>query len=496
MATIWKLLGLCALLAGQSMAADFEADIGSVALPDDSASARDKAVARLRSAPPRDVCRDTSVTGRVYGTSCASREFPAPPMLAAPKQRWSINPGWWAVWSPFLIDNKMLTGSCNNDDNKGLSALDMRTGKTLWRIGGICDEGNRRGSMGEADFYELDRNTVLFTLGRDDGKPVDYYVVDIKAGKILRNLKPVKRGPIMPLDGVFMVTTHSKKDDTTYLNGLNSEMDQIVWRHDLFRYKCDDLVPECVPVFSPGAGYDGIQFVSATAKDQPDPPARQLHAFDARSGKLLWKHNDQPIYHRRNSTDFRFNDVAPLVADGKVIVAVGRMLDRHYGDTEMVLRAFDPRTGAIIWSTASIPETREGRTVRKIKNRIAVGDTLVVELEDSGEKSLLGFRLADGRLMWRRPTHAQDVLTASAGGMFYLARNIRTDVAEIIKLQGIDGLTGTQLWSTDLPGHNVPFAGEWGIDELNSRLLQGPSWRIGPDGAIYGITMKGAYKLQ
>jgi hypothetical protein len=26
--------------------------------------------------------------------------------------------------------------------------------------------------------------------------------------------------------------------------------------------------------------------------------------------------------------------------------------------------------------------------------------------------------------------------------------------------------------------------------------LQGPSWRIGPDGAIYGITLKGVYKLQ
>ncbi len=62
----------------------------------------------------------------------------------------------------------------------------------------------------------------------------------------------------MQLDGVFMVTTHSKKDDTTYLIGLNREMDQIVWRHDLFRYRCDDLVPECVPVFSACAGYDGI----------------------------------------------------------------------------------------------------------------------------------------------------------------------------------------------------------------------------------------------
>ncbi len=80
--------------------------------------------------------------------------------------------------------------------------------------------------------------------------------------------------------------------------------------------------------------------------------------------------------------------------------------------------------------------------------------------------------------------------------MFYLVRNIRTVPAEIIKLQGIDGLTGTQLWSVDLPEHNVPFTGEWGIDANNSRLLQGPSWRIGPDGAIYRVKMKETFKLQ
>jgi hypothetical protein len=30
----------------------------------------------------------------------------------------------------------------------------------------------------------------------------------------------------------------------------------------------------------------------------------------------------------------------------------------------------------------------------------------------------------------------------------------------------------------------------------SSTGLQGPSWRIGPDGAIYGIPLEGAYKLQ
>lgn len=30
----------------------------------------------------------------------------------------TVEPGWWAVWSPFLA------GSCNNDDDAGLCAFD------------------------------------------------------------------------------------------------------------------------------------------------------------------------------------------------------------------------------------------------------------------------------------------------------------------------------------------------------------------------------------
>jgi outer membrane protein assembly factor BamB len=488
-----KMLGLCAMLACQGVAASFDFSAQSMAAPDDSATARNAAIARLRSAPAQNVCRDTSVASQTYGTTCASREFPAPPMLEAPKFRWTVNPGWWSVWSPFLIGNKVLTGSCNNEDNKGLSAFDMRTGKTLWRISGICNEGNRAGSMGQAAFYE---ETVLFILGRDDGKPTDFYVVDVKAGKILRNLKPVKRGGTKSLDGVFMVITQSEKDKTTYLNGLNAEMDRILWRHDLFRYKCYGLDRDCLPVFTPGAGHDGIQYFSITAKDQPDPPTRQLHAFDVQSGKLLWKNSDQPVANIWNSTDYRSDDGSPLVADGKVITKITRLTDRRLGSTDIALRAQDARTGAGVWTSAPIAEWADGRKVLKMGNRIASGDTLIVEIERDSSKDLLGYRLADGKLMWRRPAYLNTMLTASAGGMFLVAESTRTDTEQIIKLQGLDGQTGTLLWSTNLPGHNLPFTGEWGIDDMHSSLLQGPSWRIGPDGAIYGITLKGVYKLQ
>lgn len=56
---------------------------------------------------------------------------------------------------------------------------------------------------------------------------------------------------------------------------------------------------------------------------------------------------------------------------------------------------------------------------------------------------------------------------------------------------------GTLLWTTTLPGHNLDFDGGWGIEPDPRRGgSQGPAWRIGRDGAICGVTLTGAFKLQ
>lgn len=468
----------------------------AVAEPDDSDAGRQAAVARLKAAPPFEVCRDASTASRDYGTTCASREFPGAPLLDAPSFRWKVDMGWWSVWSPLLIDGKMLTGSCNNEDNKGLSALDLRTGKTAWRISQVCSEGNRAGSMGKARFYELGPQSVLFILGRDDGKPDDYYVVDVTAGRIVRTLTPERRGPWAWQDGVFSVITRSTPAQVTYLNGLDASLGQVLWRQDGFRFMCDKLDPHCEPVFSPGAGSDGILYFSATAKDQPDPPSRQVHAFEARSGRLLWRHTAQPEFSAIHKPGYRSDDGAPIVTGGKVIVRLGRYLDAARNDRAMSLRALDARTGTIAWTTEPMPMGFGFQTGLRLGNRIAAGSTLVVEFSGDSGKHLLGFRLTDGRPIWRRPASGTAILTASAGGVFYLAEKQRSGSEETLVLQGFDGQTGTRLWTTRLPGHNLPFTSEWDIDAAPSVLLQGPSWRIGRDGAIYGVSMTGAYKLQ
>lgn len=463
----------------------------SASIPNDSPAAREAAIARLRAATPAEVCADASTMSRTYGTTCASREFPAPPILEAPKFVWEVKPGWWGVWSPFLVGNLVLTGSCNNDGNEGLSALDMATGRIVWRISHICTVGHRRGSMGSVSFFELPSGEVLLIYPRSNGEPTDHYVIDVKAGRIVRSLTPLRRGPMSEAGGVFMVVTQSTPENSSYINAFGPSLDNLLWRNDGFRLAMtNDLDPRYKPTFSAPAASGGVLFRTARSKAQPDPPTRQLHAIDLQTGKTLWRHTNQPVTERSNTIAYRSDDELPMVAGGKVIIKVSGLL----GPTRLgldpngeSLRALDTRTGATLWTTAPI----QGQT---INNRVAAGPVLVVEVQNGNDKQLWGYRLADGRLAWRRPVPKDAKLLASSGGVFYVSERVE---AEDYRLQGLDGETGTLLWTTILPGHNLTFDSQWGIQDARGGTgIQGPAWRIGRDGAIYGVTLAGAYKLQ
>jgi len=485
---------------GKQQKGDGDASLHGAAVPDDSPSAREAAIARLRSAAPRTVCAgDAGAMGRTYGSTCESREFPAPPLLAAPQKAWETKPGWWGAWSPFLVGKLMLTGSCNNDANAGLSALDMQTGKTVWRIGEICAVGNRRGSTGNVAFHELPSGEVLMVYPRDDGGPTDYYVVDVKAGRIVRSLKPAANVTLRGHGGSFTGVNQSSADGVSNLIGFNAALDQVTWRNREFRLAMDKDDPHYLPTFSPSAVTDGVLYVTARSKDQRDPPTRQLHAIDLRSGQTLWRHTAQPDAERNGGGGkaWRSDDGNPMLAGGKVLVHVQGLLgaashgNRPDGDA---LRALDPRSGKEAWTTKAVAGAR-------IFNRVAAGDVLVAEVDRAGSRELWGFRLADGALAWRRPVNKDTKLLASSGGAFYVSERVQVAGREAsdydFRVQGLDGETGTLLWDTTLPGHNLDFDGGWGIvPDPRRDGVQGPAWRIGRDGAIYGVSLTGAFKLQ
>lgn len=461
-------------------------------LPDDSPGAREAAITRLRNALPCIVCDDLSKMSSPYGTSCNSRAFQAPPILVAPQKQWEINPGWWGVWPPFLVGNLILTGSCNNDGNEGLSAIDKNTGKTIWRIGSICGTGNRRGSMGYITFYELPSGEVLLIYPREDGLPTDYYVIDVKAGRIVRTLTPAKRGPTRGGGGVFTVVNQSTNEGNSYISALGADMSSILWQNKGFRLAMPDkLDPFYTPTFSASAIAGGILFQTARSKEQPEPPTRQLHAIDLKTGKTLWRHTDQPDMAKRGNTTYRSDDGIPMVADGKVIIRI--RAENGGVQYTSALRALDMHTGKILWTT----KTDKASLVSEIFNRVVACNVLVTEVKTGNTRSLVGFNLADGSIAWSRPVSQKAQLMASSGGVFYVGERILNNDNKWKEnsLQGFDGKTGTLLWTTSIPEYYLSLGAgnRWDIENVNAIT---PSWTIGNDGAIYGVTLKGVFKMK
>jgi outer membrane protein assembly factor BamB len=470
---------------------------GGAGSPDDSERARQEAIARLRAAGARNVCSDASLHTRTWGTACGSREFSAPPLLSAPSIRWEVEFGWWGTWSPWVGEGLLLTGSCNNDDNKGLSAIDIQSGKVRWRLPAVCDEGQLRGTMGSASFLEAGPGKVLFALDRGYGTGTDWRLIDLETGRILERPQPVKRGPTSEIGGAYAVTTASKENQRSYLNALSPSLDRIVWRNEGFRIPCDPLDSHCLPTFSISVAFDGTLFISGVSIDQPEPPTRELHAFDVATGALKWKHTAQPVREvdgqgRRHRSD----DGRPMVVDGKVIIRVE-------DENSYALRALDPASGRVLWTTDALArrvmEKRGLLGARTLSSWIGAGPVVVGLVVNTEKTELMGWRTSDGRLLWVREVPSVTSLTASAGGVFYtaLGRPERKEISpsgELV-IEGFEAATGTKLWSTGISSHNRPFEGEWSITQISYGAPGGPGWRIGPDGAIYGVTLKGAYRL-
>ncbi len=107
----------------------------------------------------------------------------------------------------------------------------------------------------------------------------------------------------------------------------------------------------------------------------------ELHAYDLRSGKELWKHDLRAQYHVPQ--DFFGHGSSPLILDGKVIVQVGgkkepldgsetmRARKRKLADPGVAMAAFDLKTGKVLWTVedawgasyaSPIPVTLHGQT--------------------------------------------------------------------------------------------------------------------------------------
>jgi hypothetical protein len=159
-------------------------------------------------------------------------------------------------------------------------------------------------------------------------------------------------------------------------------------------------------------------------------------------------------------------------------------------------RSIDVATDAL---ARRVMEKRGLLGARTLSSWIGAGPVVVGLVVNTEKTELMGWRTSDGRLLWVREVPSVTSLTASAGGVFYtaLARPERKEISpsDELVIEGFEAATGTKLWSTGISSHNRPFEGEWSITQISYGAPGGPGWRIGPDGAIYGVTLKGAYRL-
>ncbi len=142
----------------------------------------------------------------------------------------------------------------------------------------------------------------------------------------LSNDKAQEEQPIL-YDGVFYLSDH----DATM--AVDARTGQQLWKNQL-KY-ADDLAKEiCCGQISRGvAVYDGMVFRNSLDDN--------LYAYDAKSGKELWKQNVFDYKQGYAMTG------APTVADGVLITGIA---GAEYGARDFI-DGWDPKTGKHLWRT-------------------------------------------------------------------------------------------------------------------------------------------------
>ena len=116
----------------------------------------------------------------------------------------------------------------------------------------------------------------------------------------------------------------------------------------------------------------------------------KLQALEAASGKLAWQH-DLKAEYKLSADGANGCWTSPLLADNRLIVQVSAAPDKR-------VVAFDPATGAVVWSAAGV--SGGSRTSPALADLAGVRQVVVHDVVLSGQGGLYGLRLKDGALLW------------------------------------------------------------------------------------------------
>ena len=187
---------------------------------------------------------------------------------------------------------------------------------------------------------------------------------------------PVGRGYSTPIVAAGQVFVHAHRDGQETVAAYESATGRELWQHSYpAPYRVNTAArahgpgPKASPAYANGRlftfGISGI-----------------LSAFEASTGKLLWRHQpegDGPMYGTATS---------PLVAEGKLILFVG-------GHDRGALTAFAPASGEIVWQWTGGAPAYASPVVATLAG--------VPQVVTQSRTDVVGVALADGTLLWRVP---------------------------------------------------------------------------------------------
>ena len=179
------------------------------------------------------------------------------------------------------------------------------------------------------------------------------------------------------------------------------------------------------------AGQEGVFVVGYGGNTGGSAIALLVRAYHKRTGDLLWE----------DQVDDGGNDVAAwqVETEGGLVLVAGSI--GHGPDQELMLRAYDARTGHLVWDSR-FPQASPG-VLAVDADRVYVGGSAVGTAGGAASAFLAAYDLHAGILLWQeRPAAASDVIRdlAVAGSQLFAAGEGTS------LLRSYDVATGMLIW--------------------------------------------------
>ncbi|HKV10051.1 MAG TPA: PQQ-binding-like beta-propeller repeat protein [Thermoanaerobaculia bacterium] len=231
--------------------------------------------------------------------------------------------------------------------------------------------------------------------------------------------------PIVAGDRVYLL---SRQGENEVVSALELATGKVLWK---------DTYPAAFSPASEARSHGSGPFATPTLKDgrlYTFGINEVLSAYDAKSGKLLWRNDYRKEYE--TPRPYYGTSASPLLVDGLCIVQVG-------GPGKGALLALDAKTGQVKWKQEGDGPGYGSPVVAEFSG--------VRQILTPTQQSLVGTELATGKLLWQMPfkvPYDQNIITPVVMGDVFITSGVDVDL-QAVRVAKKDGQWTTEkVWST------------------------------------------------